>query len=175
MAWKVEPCPAVEPNSTRRNFSHSRQKHAGVFGMDFKSRAEFPRQESFFLAGLDVETEPHDDKGHETPEFAHDEGRAQQAQQHASVDGMAHGAVWTHANQFVVFADADCCAPVLSEDQTRPHRKSNARRRQQNSSDRNRDRVRRKTHAEPGIVSAGIKEQSEAESEGKHITEPLPK
>ena len=54
-----------------------------------------------------------------------------------------------------------------------PHRKGNARRRQHNSSDR--DRVRRKTPAEPGIVSAGIKEQSNAESEGKHITQPLPK
>ena len=56
-----------------------------------------------------------------------------------------------------------------------PHRKGNARRRQHNSSNRNRDRVRRETHAEPGIVSAGIKEQSKAESEGKHITQPLPK
>src|SRR6267143_248610 len=98
----------------------------------------------------------------------------QKAQQHARVNGMANDAVWTHANQFLVLADTDCCAPVLSEDQTRPHRKGNARRRQHNSSDRNRDRVQRKTHAEPGIVSAGIKEQSKAESEGKHITQPLP-
>src|SRR5882762_11517548 len=69
-----------------RNFSHSWQKHAGMFGMGFKSRTEFPRQESLFLAGLDVETEPQDDQGQETADFADDQGRAQQAQQHARVN-----------------------------------------------------------------------------------------
>ncbi len=62
------------------NFSQSRQKHAGKLGMGFKSRTEFPRQESFFLAGLEVETESHDDNGQEAADFAHDQGRAQQTQ-----------------------------------------------------------------------------------------------
>ena len=101
------------------------------------------------------------------------QGRAQQTQQHAGVNGMAHDAVGTHANQFVVFADTDCRAPVLSEDKTRPHRKGNARRRQHHSSDRNRDGVRRKTHAEPGIVRSGIEEQRKVQSEGEYITQPL--
>ena len=61
------------------NFSDSGQKHAGMLGMGFISRAEFTRQESFLLAGLAVETEPQDDKGQESADFADDEGRAQQA------------------------------------------------------------------------------------------------
>jgi hypothetical protein len=67
----------------------------------------------------------------------------------------------------VVFADTGYRAPVLPEDRTRPHSKGDARRRQHNPSDSNPDCVRRKTRAQPGIVSAGIKEQNEAESEGK--------
>ena len=60
--------------------SHSWQKHPGVFGMGVKSRTELPRQESFFSAGLEVETDPQGDKGQETADLAHDEGRAQEAQ-----------------------------------------------------------------------------------------------
>src|SRR5438552_365823 len=86
--------------------------------MDFKSRAEFPQPENFFLAGLAVGTEPQDEKRQETTDLAHEDGRTQKAQQHARVNGMAHDAVWTHANQFLVLADTDCCAPVLSGDQT---------------------------------------------------------
>src|SRR2546430_13123833 len=51
------------------------------------------------------------------------------------VNGMAHDAVWTHANQFLVLANTDCCALVLSEDQTRPHRKGNARRSEEHTSE----------------------------------------
>src|SRR5437879_1235703 len=47
--------------------------------MGFKSRAEFPQPENFFLAGLEVGTEPQDDKRQETADLAHDDGRTQKA------------------------------------------------------------------------------------------------